>query len=86
MTSEEGDSALNASDTLSDDERLMKPDQHYNKLLSDDALKPSMPKKAQQKEKIKQEDQKTLKREGSESGVTFSEIGSGHDLMATFDS
>ena len=64
----------------------MKPDQHYNKLLSDDALKPSMPKKAQQKEKIKQEDQKTLKREGSESGVTFSEIGSGHDLMATFDS
>ena len=45
-----------------------------------------MPKKAQQKEKIKQEDQKTLKREGSESGVTFSEIGSGHDLMATFDS
>ena len=44
-----------------------------------------MPKKVPQKEN-QQEDQKTHKREGSDSGVTFSEIGSGHDLMATFDS
>ena len=86
LTSEEGDYASNASDTLSDDERLMQPDKHYNKLLSDEALKPTMPKKVPQKGSEKQEDQKTHKREGSDSGVTFSEIGSGHDLMATFDS
>ena len=45
-----------------------------------------MPKKVPQKGSQKQEEQKTHKREGSDSGVTFSEIGSGHDLMATFDS
>ena len=56
-------------------------------MLSEEAVKPTMPKKVPQKEN-QQEDQKTLtmKREGSDSGVTFSEIGSGHDLMATFDS
>ena len=79
FTSEDGDAS--SSDTLSDDEKLMKPDEAFKKLLTNIALQPSMPKQAP-----KEEEQKEVKEERSDSGVTLSEIGSKSDLLQTADS
>ena len=77
-TSEDG--ADSSSETLSDDEKLIKPDAAFKKLLTNTALQPSMPKKGQN-----QEEQKPPKRPGSDSAVTLSESNSATALHETFD-